>query len=718
MKAAVDSPRHIRFESFELDLRTCELRKDGSPVKLQGQPMQILVMLLERPGEIVTREELQKTLWPNDTFVEFDHSINAAIKRLRHALSDSAESPRYIETLARRGYRFIWPIDGPVAVVEQDRAAQPTEVAVTSAPKFKNHRLLLSGAAVLAILAVLAVYWRWWRGGGANDGTSSHKEVTVTPFTTYQGQEVSPAFSPDGSQIVFAWDGGNSDKANRFDLYVKVIGSESLLRLTFKPSAWLVPAWSPDGRTIAFQRIADNDSGIFTVPAIGGPERKLADETLRYSFLQTLNWSPDGKELMYVHPEEQGAFLSNIRILSAETGNVRQMTIPECQDAFSPIVSPDGKWLAFNCSFFSEGVTRIFVMPRGGGSARQIVGVPGEPWPLAWSNDSRRIIFSKPLANDLWEVSRDGGRPSALLFARDALQPAVARQGSRLAYAAGYNVASLWRMDLNGKSKAPPHLLISSTRSQAQPAISPDGKKMAFDSDRSGWGEVWVSDFDGSNLVQLSNFHSLTGTPKWSPDGRTIVFDSRESGHPALYLVEPDRGLPHKIPINLRSASVPTWSRDGRWIYFTSEAASESGLYKVPREGGNAILVSSTQAYNAQEASDGSLYFAAARHDAEIHVIRNPGGKEVSLANMPRVVNPPDWALAPNGIYFVDSKTAPATLSFFDFQTGKVRALTALQKQPDPDIWAGIAITLDQRYLVYTQIDEKVSDIMLAENYR
>src|SRR5579864_894337 len=127
MKAMVDSPRHIRFESFELDLRTCELRKDGAPVKLQGQPMQILVMLLERPGEIVTREELQKTLWPNDTFVEFDHSINAAIKRLRHALGDSAESPKYIETLARRGYRFIWPIDFTGTTVEQNRAARPIQ---------------------------------------------------------------------------------------------------------------------------------------------------------------------------------------------------------------------------------------------------------------------------------------------------------------------------------------------------------------------------------------------------------------------------------------------------------------------------------------------------------------------------------------------------------------------------------------------------------------
>src|SRR5579864_836838 len=155
MKAMVDSPRHIRFESFELDLRTCELRKDGAPVKLQGQPMQILVMLLERPGEIVTREELQKTLWPDDTFVEFDHSINAAIKRLRHALGDSADTPRYVETLARRGYRFISTIDVTGTTVEPDRPPKEIQVPAGSSPKGKNYRLLVSVAAIVTILAVL-----------------------------------------------------------------------------------------------------------------------------------------------------------------------------------------------------------------------------------------------------------------------------------------------------------------------------------------------------------------------------------------------------------------------------------------------------------------------------------------------------------------------------------------------------------------------------------
>lgn len=356
-------------------------------------------------------------------------------------------------------------------------------------------------------------------------------------------------------------------------------------------------------------------------------------------------------------------------------------------------------------------------MAGGGGKARQLITVPGETLPMAWAQDGKRIIFSKEYTADLWEVSSEGGKASALLFARDALQPAVAPQGSRLAYAHGHDNTNLWGIDLSGTVKFTPRLLISSTRAQRGPDSSPDGNKVAFESDRSGWREVWVSDFDGSNPVQLTDFHSLTGTAKWSPDGGSIVFDSRESGVPALYMVDPHGGPPHKIPINLRNASVPSWSGDGRSIYFKSfDGAQAGGLYKTGSEGGNAALISSTPGFNPQEANDGSLYFASGISDAEIHVIPKVGAKERSIPNMPRMACPTDWVLATNGIYFIDRKGARAALSFFDFRAGKLRILTELPKQPDT--WGGIAISRDQRWLVYSQTDDKVSDIMLAENYR
>src|SRR5882672_2755832 len=136
-------PRSVQFGVFEVDLRAGELRRNGSKIKLQGQPFQILTMLLARPGEVVTREELQKKLWPADVFVDFDHSLNAAIRRLRDALDDSAENPRFVETVARRGYRFVAPVNGAAPTL----ALQPTSQSTTGPKRLR----------ILAAMTVLLV---------------------------------------------------------------------------------------------------------------------------------------------------------------------------------------------------------------------------------------------------------------------------------------------------------------------------------------------------------------------------------------------------------------------------------------------------------------------------------------------------------------------------------------------------------------------------------
>src|SRR5438552_5009235 len=130
----MSTARIVRFAVFEFDLGTGELRKHGLRIKLKGQPIDVLTMLLDHPGEVVTREDLQKRLWPADTFVDFEHSLNAAIKRLRAALGDSADTPRFVETLSRRGYRFIAPLIQPEPQPLDD-APQPAAQGSKPAPR-------------------------------------------------------------------------------------------------------------------------------------------------------------------------------------------------------------------------------------------------------------------------------------------------------------------------------------------------------------------------------------------------------------------------------------------------------------------------------------------------------------------------------------------------------------------------------------------------------
>src|SRR6266478_1285869 len=295
----------LRFGVFEVDLRTGELRRQGLRLKLPSQSFQVLKLLLEHPGDLVSREELREKLWPADTFVDFDHGLNAAVNRLREALGDSADSPRFVETLPRRGYRFIVPVEWnsansetPISSAAAASCSEPSRgvqdiserLPVTAPrPRLRITRFALAFTGVILVTGVLLYLLR---------PHTQSDTLTVIPFTTYPGFEAAPSFSPDGNQIAFAW----SKEGLNFDLYVKQIGQERAVRLTYRPATYLVPAWSPDGRFIAFARRGknDNDTGLYLMPALGGSERKLADATAGvYYPYYLLSWSPDGKRLAF-----------------------------------------------------------------------------------------------------------------------------------------------------------------------------------------------------------------------------------------------------------------------------------------------------------------------------------------------------------------------------------------------------------------------------------
>jgi len=238
----------VRFGVFEVDLAQRELRRSGLRIRLQEQPFQLLAALLERPGEMVTREELRSKLWPGDTFVDFDHSLNAAIKRLRDALGESAETPIFVETIPRRGYRFI----GQIATLPGLTSTHPRRWK-----RFFTTKIgMLSGLAGGALVMLSLYYGR--------SVTSHESQATVIPIVTSVGEKTTPSLSPDGQHLAYAWNGGTG---SQFSIYVKLVGTDESLRLTKQASIDFNPVWSPDGRYIAFARIVKGGTGFYVIPA-------------------------------------------------------------------------------------------------------------------------------------------------------------------------------------------------------------------------------------------------------------------------------------------------------------------------------------------------------------------------------------------------------------------------------------------------------------------
>jgi len=669
--------------------------------------MQVLAVLLENPGEIVTRDELRDKLWPADTLVDFDHGLNAAVKRLRDALGESAETPVFVETIARRGYRFIGSVDVSAAT----SSARPRPGL---SPSLRNTSAI---SLVVCALALVFLYYSHSRGFKAG-------ELTVFPVVTNVGEKYTPSLSPDGQHLTFAWNGGAGPL---FSIYVKIVGAEESLRLTKEASIDFNPVWSPDGRYIAFCRILKGETGIYVIPASGGTERRVRETLWQdqdpYQALYSaggLSWSPDGKLLAYSDRASGNDSASSIFLLSLDSSEVRRLTSSSWRWDFNPEFSPDGQTVAFASGRQAGFAVSIYTVPVSGGEERLVISGPSYEWGLAWTPDGRNIVLpdSAFALNPGWlrRVPIRGGEPERLQFAQDGIEPSI--RGNRLVYVRQQANVTTWRRQLDSPfSAGPPERFISSTRMDSGPQFSPDGSKIAFESTRSGHYEVWMCKSDGRGLVQLTHLDSMSGTPRWSPDGRQIVFDSLNAGNVGVFVVDSQGGPPRRLTPEPSIEAVPSWSHDGRWIYFTSNRSGELQIWKMPSTGKPAVQVTRHGGFAALESPDGKfLYYAKGLTVPGLWRIPTEGGEESEIISSLEPGYWGYWAVVENGIYYLDMKAKPG-IDFFDFTTHRTTRVFDLENRPASGT-PGLAVSQDRKSILYAQLDALNSDIILVENFR
>jgi len=720
-----------RFGSFQFDLSSNELLRLGARVSIQDQPLQVLRLLVEAEGNVVAREQLRNALWPENTFVDFEHGVNTAVKKLRQALEDSAENPTYIETLPKIGYRFIFPVDWIDAVGSESASPRvvpisvPGPIAVPAAATRKGSSRLTTrrwrfglAAAGLMLVALMGGYWLQHR-------SETHStELTITPFTTFPGLEVAPRFSPDGNQIVFSWFGDGKDY--QFDLYLKQVGQERVVKLTNHPAAFLAAAWSPDGRFIAFKREAEPEaSGVYFISALGGTERKLA-EIRPYGGPERIAvaWSSDSKWVAFSKADSRDKEVSSsehysLHLVNVDTYEERKLPDPasDCVETLHPSFSPNGKYLASMCAP-TEGVFRIYVHDADGTKPREVISFKSSEGfaDLSWSADSQSLIYAA--GHQLWRLPLAVTRPERLVFAQDAESVSVSPSRNRLAYAQVRHPASVWQFGLAGAAKAagPAKKLISSSLGDGYARTSPDGKYIAFQSSRSGSPEIWVCDRDGSNPMQLTRFQGAQiGPPNWSPDGRRIVFDVRAADKPELYTVNTEGGPPKPFVTGTPNASYPFWSADGHNIYFSTEPPG--AIWKIAVEGGAPVRLTGEgiPGRAPQEAADGKrVYFYRAEgfdHSQAWSASVN-GGDERPLTGMPADVG---FVPASGGIYFIDGTPRHFFLKRFDLLSQRTQMIAAL-----PDVFNqwGPTVSPDGHTFLFSGIERAEGDIFLVEGFR
>jgi len=700
----------VRFDAFEADLRAGELRKDGRRLKLQEQPFRVLSVLLERPGEVVTREEIRQTLWPADTFVDFDHGLNSAVARLREALRDSADRPRYIETVAKRGYRFIAPLSEfspPVPASEPPAHTETQKRSYVSTKGWVGALLLLGG-----LIGALTT-WIFYRSRPDPPAAL----LDVVPLVGLRGFQATPAFSPDGTLVAFR----ENDGAHNTGIYTAVVGGEKSVQVTRDPGD-CCPTWSPDGRQIAFTRYSGKLVSIYIVPALGGTERLLYRGTS--SIGSGISWSPGGKFIAFSESKQTDPTHATLSVVALADSSTHALTSPPAASLDQePAFSPDGSQLAFIRSTVAGVSNDLYVMPATGGLAKRLTfdnrPIMGPP---TWTSDSREIIFAsnRGAATGLWRIQASGGTPRPVAGPEgEAKWPSISTKDGSLVYEQWVSKFNIWRLDLKDPRhyERPPSVLVSEKGDKMRPEFSPDGKKIAFESNRLGYWDIWTCDVDGSNCDQVTALQGTAGRPRWSPDGRYLAFEFHPNGRSEIYLAELPSGIPRLLPTIPDADNLsPSWSRDGKSIYFASKRGADPfQIWRMSIKGGTPIQLTKNGGISPVESPDGRYLYYCKFEQGGIWRMPLQGGDETEVVSDLEGGGWPNWGVTSGGIYFLQFREFPhVAIDFYQFATGKTVPIWALEKEPG---W-GLSLSPDGKSIAYIQNEFAESNIMLVKNFR
>jgi Tol biopolymer transport system component/DNA-binding winged helix-turn-helix (wHTH) protein len=565
MSQLTESPSRVTFGLFEADLQSGELWKAGKRIKIQSQPFKVLATLLEHPGEVVTREDLQLRLWGKDTIVDFDHSLGTAINKIREALGDSAENPRFIETLARRGYRFIAPVGYPVAsatthiphVAATTPPTQPSETpenqptSLTQPSLKKIHALYIAAAAAALALGIYL------------GSSRPHPPLRISQIT-YNGRispgapamESFPATATDGVRIF-----SSLIENGRSSLSQISIANGDVIPLAI-PSEIAAPSLgdlSPDGSKLLLRNhlSPESEQPLWVVPVGGGSALRVAN-----ILAHDATWMPDGDGILYAAGNE-------LLVTYLKDGTSRSVATAPGR-AFWLRWSPDGHLLRFTIIDPLAHTMSLWELPAGTHTPRPILsGWSNPPSECCgtWTADGKHFLFqsARDGNDDLWQL-RGKDISGATRITNGPLRyeaPIAARTGHRIFFLGLDTKSELLRYAADKREFVPVNTFLTQAN---RVNFSRDQQWVAW---TDAQGRLWRARVNGEEELQLTPDSMQVFLAHWSPDGHQLAIMAREPGEAwQLYAVPADGGSPQPLHPENRNAGDPDWSADGQSLAF------------------------------------------------------------------------------------------------------------------------------------------------------
>jgi Tol biopolymer transport system component/DNA-binding winged helix-turn-helix (wHTH) protein len=525
-------PEVVRFGVYELDPRVRELRRGGVKIKIQEQPYQVLALLLERPGEVIPREELKRRLWPADTFVDFDHSLNAAIKRLRDVLRDSADNPRFVETLARRGYRFLAPVTGVLPPV----ISLPAE-ATAGKSRGRNRARWIAAIVVVAGACISVGFHIGNRAARAEVPREARLTANSVDVPVYRA-----AISPDAKLLAYTDSRG---------LFLREVAREDSHQLWLpqglKPS---VVSWFPDGNHLLVGGIQSDGEkpNLWNVSILGGPSRKLADET------------------------------------------------------DSGVVSPDGSQIAALRGNGKLNSSELWLMISDGSQPRKLLDISGYSNGLTWSPNGTRLAYMK---FSYWPGSKEEVQIETIDLATGKTNTAFAdaRIGGGLVWSRdgrlffsrveelSFIKSDIWSLRIDERTGEARGNIVQVTNSpdwKPRPEVSADGKKLIFLRNNIA-PTVYLAQVDPKSkaldqIERLTLDESISRPYEWTPDGTALLYISNRDGEFHIFRQRLGAASPELVVDGHDNPNIMRLSPDGTQILYMSEASRAGRSGTSPAE--------------------------------------------------------------------------------------------------------------------------------------
>jgi Tol biopolymer transport system component/DNA-binding winged helix-turn-helix (wHTH) protein len=547
-------PARFQFDHFVLDLDAFRLERNGMPVALEPKAFSLLALMVRRPNHLFTKPEIFGAVWP-DTAVT-DHALTRIVAQIRRAIGDEAHEARYLETVPTRGYRWIHP-------VEEIAFESPTPDVVS--PVVTPRRRLSSFLAVsVGVMAALLAVLVWQRTGASGPSTAlragrepmanEHRVEWPVQITTHSGLDFHPALSPQADAIAFV-----SDRSGSLEIYVRALdGTATETPLTDDGGENVQPAWSPDGKFLAYH--AYKRGGIWILPSRGGTPKQIVAEGSKPA------WSRDGKRIAYQSDEHADAAPrgyaaqsgSTIWTVDADGANPTELThlgSPAGGHA-APVWSPDGRYMCF--SVFDAGRNNGLWLIKRETGATTLLYHGDDLFESVFSPDGSTIYVAggdaliTRLRFDPATGTVSGPREIIPVPGVPGVRGlSISPDGSRVAFAGlGLN-SQIWsqRIARDGAPAGPAKALTDDrSRRNSLPVISPDGARLAYMSSRQGErANVWIMDVDGSNPVQLTSGDAFESQPEWFPDSRRVAYQSKSPEDDGLRAIDVTTRLDEKL---------------------------------------------------------------------------------------------------------------------------------------------------------------------------